>query len=153
MAFLLISLWGFLNLGLSLFSISKVKKNQESCQFIWFWAFPTGAFVYEDLFVFGLFHAGLAFYSVLSANNLLWLVGFLVFWIVRSAGETLYFFLQQFLVPRHHPHNIGAHFAIIRKYLGNISDQKCFILAQVGMQSVLTLSILSLIYVLRRSNF
>ncbi|MDP2930642.1 MAG: hypothetical protein Q8N56_03500 [bacterium] len=131
----------------------KIRQNKEKCDFIYWWGFIAGAFVWEDMLVLGLLHAGIAFMSLALNNNLVWLVGFLVFWIVRSAGETLYFFLQQFIVPPHHPHNIGGHFGPIRKLFGNISDQKCYIISQVSMQSILVICILCLIYILKNYSF
>ncbi|NCS86272.1 MAG: hypothetical protein AUJ41_02660 [Candidatus Pacebacteria bacterium CG1_02_43_31] len=146
---LLISTWGILNLSLAIISIYKIRKNTKKCDFIWWWTFFAGAFVWEDMFVFGILHSSLVLFSLLTQNNTYWLVGFLVFWIVRSAGETLYFFLEQFIVPKHHPHSISTHFVPLRKLFGNISDQKSFIIMQVLMQSILVTSIFSLILVLK----
>ncbi len=150
---LFILIWGIINLFLAGFSVSRIRRNREKVDFIYWWGFASGAFVYEDMLVFGLLHAGIALVSLLLKNNLVWLVGFLVFWIVRSAGETLYFFLQQFIVPLHHPHNIGGHFGPIRELFGNISDQKCYIICQVSMQSILVISILCLIYIFKNYSF
>lgn len=142
-------IWGLVNLFLAIYSILKIKRNKKGCDFIWWWAFPNGSFVWEDMLVFGLLHAGFAFLSLALGNEILWLVFFLIFWIVRSAGETLYFFLQQFIEPKHHPHNLDKHLGPIRKVFGNISQQKCFIMMQVLMQSILVVSIASLFYVLK----
>lgn len=149
MLLIFIAFWGISNAVLALLSISKIKKNLKQLDFIWWWALPTGAFVWEDIFVFGILHAGLAFISLIINNTDFWLISFLVFWIVRSAGETLYFFLEQFLVPQHHPHNISDHFGPLKKVFGNISDQKSFILMQVIMQSISVICIISLIFVLK----
>lgn len=148
-----ILIWGIANLFLSVFSVFKIRRNKEKCDFIYWWGFVAGAFVWEDMLVLGLLHAGIAFTSLALKNNLVWLVGFLVFWIVRSAGETLYFFLQQFIVPLHHPHNIGGYLGPIRKLFGNISDQKCYIISQVSMQSVLVICTLCLIHILKNYSF
>ncbi len=78
-----------------------------------------------------------------------WLLLFILFWIVRSAGETLYFFLQQFIQPKHHPHVLDEHFRFYRRIFGDISEQKCFILTQVVHQTILTLSLFALILLLR----
>ncbi len=144
-----IAIWGIIGATLAYISINKIKANKQECDFTWWWGFPIGAFVWEDMLVFGILHALLALISLLSSNTLIWVISFLVFWIVRSAGETLYFFLQQFIVPKHHPHDISAQLQMVRKLFGNISDQKCFILLQVTMQSLLVLSLLSLIYLLK----
>ena len=149
MSMSLIAIWGVLNLFLSVFSVQKIRRNKGKCNFIYLWGFVIGAFVWEDMLVLGILHAVIAFISVALNNSILWLVGFLAFWVVRSAGETLYFFLQQFVVPSHHPHNITAHFTVLRRLFGGISDQKCFIILQVSMQAVLTLSLFSLVYILK----
>lgn len=144
-----IIIWGILNVVLAVASINKIKKNTKECDFIWWWALPTGAFVWEDMLVFGLLHFIIVLSSVLLNNPQVWVIGFLVFWIVRSLGETLYFFLQQFIEPKHHPHEIHHHFKVLRRFLGDISDQKAFILIQIFMQSITVLSVLALIFVLR----
>jgi len=146
---LLISLWGITNLFLAIYSISKIKKSTKECNFIWWWALPTGAFVWEDMLVFGFLHFLISAISIYFDNSQIWLIGFLVFWIIRSLGETLYFFLQQFIEPKHHPHEIHNHFMALHRILGDISDQKAFILVQIFMQSITVLSTLALIYVLR----
>ena len=58
------------------------------------------------------------------------------FWMVRSAGEALYFFLQQFHRPEHEPHNIDLHFRPLRMILGDIATQKGYINMQVFWQVV-----------------
>ena len=145
----LIAIWGILNLVLAVASFYKIRQNPKQCDFIWWWTFLAGAFVWEDMFIFGILHSAIALFGVLTQNTTYWLIGFLVFWIVRSAGETLYFFLQQFIVPKHHPHNISSHFVLLKKFFGNISDQKSFIIMQITMQSILVISIFSLILVLK----
>jgi len=144
---------GVANLLLSVISLFKIRQDKEKCGFIYWWAFIAGAFVWEDMLVFGLLHASIAFISLILNNNLIWLVGFLVFWIVRSTGETLYQFLQQFILPSHYPHAISGYFGPIRKLFGDISDQKCYILLQVLMQSVSIICIFCLIYILRNYSF
>lgn len=140
--------WGILNFSLAIISIFKIRQNEKKLDFIWWWTFFAGAFVWEDMLIFGILHSGLAFFSLFTQNNSYWLLGFIIFWIVRSAGETLYFFLEQFIVPKHHPHEISSHFAPLRRLFGNISDQKAFIIMQVLMQSILIVSIFSLILLL-----
>ena len=148
-----ILIWGIASIFLAFVSIYKIKANKQRCDFTWWWAFPIGAFVWEDALIFGILHFLLALVSLLSKSNMLWVVAFLVFWIIRSAGETLYFFLQQFIVPVHHPHDISAQLTLIRRLFGDISDQKIFILLQVSMQSILVLSLLCLIILLKKVSF
>ena len=143
-----IALWGTFNLIMSLYSIKKIKGNPDKCDFIYGWGLPSGAFVWEDMFIYGLLHALIVLVSVLFGKTVIWIIGFLVFWIVRSLGETLYFFLEQFIVPKHHPHELNSHFKYIRLFFGNISEQKCFILLQICMQSITVIATSLLIFVL-----
>ena len=143
-----VTIWGLVTLALSVISVYKIKKNSAECDYIWWWAFPIGAFVWEDVLVFGLLHAVLAGLALYLRNPEIWLVFFLIFWLIRSAGETLYFFLQQFIQPKHHPHYIDSHFVVLRKVFGNISEQKCFIIMQVTMQTITVLSAIGLVLIL-----
>jgi hypothetical protein len=144
-----ILLWGAINLLLCVVAYFRVKRNPKNCDFIWWWAFPAGAFVWEDMLVYGFLHFLIVVASLLIGSTKTWLIGFIVFWIVRSAGETLYFFLQQFIVPKFPPHNIEHHLKVLHRFLGNIAEQKSFILLQITMQSILVISICCLILVLR----
>ncbi|MFA5894280.1 MAG: hypothetical protein WC851_00715 [Candidatus Shapirobacteria bacterium] len=76
------------------------------------------------------------------------LLFFLVFWLVRSIGETLYFFLEQFIEPKHYPHYIDEHFWLIRRIFGNISYQQCLIIMQVMFQVIAMSSIVGIIALL-----
>lgn len=55
-----------------------------------------GAFVWADLVVFGFFWALAATISLLFADWILFLLIVSLFWLVRSIGETIYWFNQQF---------------------------------------------------------
>ncbi|OGC68785.1 hypothetical protein A2415_05420 [candidate division WWE3 bacterium RIFOXYC1_FULL_39_7] len=142
---------GSVSLILSVYSIERIKRTPQECQFIIWWAFPLGAFVWEDLLVYGFLHAVLAFFPLFLGKPELWLTFFLIFWVVRSAGETLYQFLQQFILPKHHPHYIDPYLGPLRKIFGNISEQKCFILMQISMQSITVLSLIGL-YLIHTGN-
>jgi hypothetical protein len=145
----LILLWGLINTILAFISYKKIKSDEKNLSFILAWAFLSGAFVWEDMFVFGILHALGSLLAFVLGGPEYWILFYLLFWIVRSAGETLYFFLQQFIEPKHHPHYIEHHFGTMRKIFGNISAQKCFILVQITMQSIMIISLFSLILFLR----
>ena len=145
----LLLILGIVCVTLVIISFFKIRENKDECNFIYWWAVPLGAFVWEDLLVFGLLHAVLALLGYALGNPTFWLICFLIFWIIRSLGETLYFFLEQFIVPQHHPHMITNHFTALRKIFGNISDQKCFIIMQVTMQIITVTSVISLLLVLQ----
>jgi len=146
---LTIFFWGILNLTLSLLSFYKIKQNKKQCEFIYFWGSLFGAFVWEDLFIFALYNFLTVIAAFLLTDLRVILLTFIVFWVVRSAGETLYFFLQQFIEPKHHPHNISNHFNTLKKLFGNISEQKCMIIMQVCFQLITVTSLVALIYLLK----
>lgn len=145
-------LWGLENLVLTFISFKKIYTIPNKLHFIYPFVFLNGAFVWEDMFVFGIFHLLSVVIGVFAGDLRIFALLFLLFWSVRCSGEILYFFLQQFLMPKHHPHNISAHFGPLRKMFGNISDQKCFILMQVFLQTILTLVLCALFLVLIHWN-
>lgn len=57
---------------------------------------PLGIFVWADGVVFGLFWTLSSLVSLLLGDWILFLLIFSVFWLVRSVGETIYYFNQQF---------------------------------------------------------
>lgn len=66
----------------------------------------SGAFVWADLVVFGTFWTIVAFASLLLKDWLLFLLFVSVFWLIRSTGEWIYWFLQQFSnINRNPPEN------------------------------------------------
>lgn len=60
------------------------------------WLMPFGIFVWGDAFIFGIFWTGVAIASILLQDWVLFLLIFSLFWLVRSVGETIYWFNQQF---------------------------------------------------------
>ena len=58
--------------------------------------FPLGAFAWGDAVVFGLFWLVTCFITLFMGDWLLFLFTVSVFWFVRSIGETMYWFHQQF---------------------------------------------------------
>lgn len=68
-----------------------------------------GMFVWGDVLVLSIFWMVVAVISLLLKDWLLFLLLFTVFWLVRSFGETLYWFLQQFAtVKRDKPENLAG---------------------------------------------
>lgn len=133
---------------LIVFSFFRIRKGKLLAEFIYSLGFPMGSFVWEDLLVFSIYGLIGSVTATVLDHWKYGLLFFLVFWIVRSAGETLYFFLEQFLEPKHFPHFIDDHFGILRRMFGNISYQQCLIIMQVFMQSITMLSVVGLIILL-----
>ncbi len=62
-----------------------------------------GGFVWGDAIVFGTFWLIASILSFCLQNWFLFELIFLCFWLIRSAGETLYWFLQQFSIAKREP--------------------------------------------------
>jgi hypothetical protein len=92
-AFLLI----FVLINLAIFARGfyecKYKKNAYGPTYL---LLPLGIFVWGDAIVFGLFWVGIALACYFLHDWILFLLIFSLFWVVRSVGETIYYFNQQF---------------------------------------------------------
>lgn len=146
---LFLTLFALIHITFFIISFRNIRNSDEHVGFIYSWAFVFGAFVWEDLLIFSLFNFLVALYVLLVQDIRQGLVMFTVFWMVRSAGETLYFFMQQFTQPLHYPHDIHWHFNVMKKVFGDISNQKCFIMLQVTFQIIMVLAISILILLLK----
>lgn len=134
--------------ALSIFSLYTIRRLNGEIKFTYLWGFLIGGFVWEDVFVFSLYFGFVSLMAYLVASVKLALLFFLVFWLVRSAGETLYFFLQQFIRPQHFPHDVDSHFTFLRRIFGKLSSQQCFIIMQVFLQSIMMASIVGILVLL-----
>lgn len=130
---------GFALFQLFLFhhSYKRVFHSKNKITFIYSWGFIFGAFVWEDLLIFSLFHLAASLITLLSHDLRIGALFICVFWVIRASGETLYFFLQQFIVRKVYPHRISRKMIALKRLLGGISDQKCFIIMQVFQQTII----------------
>lgn len=64
-----------------------------------------GAFVWADLVVFGIFWTLVSLLTLLFNNWYLFLLFLSLFWLIRSIGETTYWFNQQFSTINKNPIN------------------------------------------------
>ena len=134
---IIIIIWGIISFALFVkgFKESKDKKNAYGLTPF----FPFGAFVWGDAVVFGFFWTAV-FVVVLILNDwTLFLLIISVFWVVRSIGETIYWFNQQFSKINRNPPEKNWMF----KYFHN--DSVWFI-HQIGWQCVTVISIIFSIY-------
>jgi hypothetical protein len=113
-----------------------VRGSGDKTGFIYHWGIMMGAFVWVDLLVFSLAFLLGTIITILAHDLRVGLLLLAAFWLVRSSGEVLYFFLQQFHQPTRAPHEISAHFGALRAVFGDISLQKCFIIMQIFWQVV-----------------
>lgn len=144
-------IYGFLLIFtlLTVFTFFKIRKGKQIAEHIYHLGFILGSFVWEDLFLLSIYFSILSGVTIYFQQIKLFLLGFVIFWLVRSLGETIYWFLQQFIVPQHHPLNVDLHFNIVRKIFGNISTQQCMVLFQVLLQIITMFSIIALIFILK----
>ena len=133
---------------LTAFSFVRIRRGKKIAEFIYGLGFPIGAFVWEDMFVFSVYGLAASVATVWLGQWKYGLLFFLVFWMVRSAGETLYFFLEQFIEPKHYPHYVDEHFGLVRWLFGNISYQQCLIIMQVTFQIIMMITIVGIITLL-----
>ena len=141
-------LWVLLSLlffSLIILSCLKIRHLRGNIKFIYHWGFLFGVFVWEDLLVISIYCLIGSLSALIFQQNRIGLLFFVVFWIVRSAGEALYFFLQQFIQPKHDPHFIDEHFKFLRKVFGKLAYQQCLIIMQVFFQIILMVGIICLI--------
>lgn len=102
---------------------------------------PYGGFVFADYLVFGAFWAITSAVLFIVNDFLLFLLTFSVFWLVRSIGEALYWFLQQFSTLAHK--NPPERF-LIHKYIKE-ADAIWFI-NQINWQCMTVIFTISTIY-------
>lgn len=64
---------------------------------------PLGAFVWADAIIFGIFFFFASVVSLILQDVVLFLLIYSVFWVVRSVGEHIYWFLEQFSEKHRNP--------------------------------------------------
>lgn len=126
------------NLGLSVkaYYECKHKKNAFGLTMP---LYPLGMYVWGDALIFGMFWALAAIASVILQDFLLFLLIVSVFYLVRSIGETIYWFNQQFsTIIRMRPEDYPTH-----KIFHN--DSVWFIF-QIANQCVTVVTIITTVY-------
>jgi hypothetical protein len=74
-------------------------RSMSETQIFW----PYGGFVWADMVIFGAFWTLTGIISLLLSDWILFLFIISLFWLVRSIGETIYWFLQQFSTIKRNP--------------------------------------------------
>ncbi len=98
-----------------------------------------GAFVWVDAVTFGAFFALSALISLVFQDFILFCLIYSVFWVVRSVGESIYWFLEQFANPhRNKPETLKGH----KMFPG----ESIYINYQIFWQCVGVVSIIASVY-------
>jgi len=105
-----------------------------------------GSFIWGDLFIFALLWLGFSLILLKLKKIEYLLLALCSFWFVRSTGEALYWFIQQFNPavqpwPQYHPR-----FWIFK----DLSNKEFWVLGQIGWQSVAVLSLFGIIIIVLR---
>ena len=98
-----------------------------------------GAFVWGDVVIFGIFWFLISLVILFLKNWVLFLVILSLFWVVRSLGETIFWFNQQFSNKILCPPEKLCFYKIFR-------NNSVWFIYQIIWQCVMVISLLSLIY-------
>ncbi len=98
-----------------------------------------GIFVWGDAVVVGLFWLIICLTILLVQDWYLFLLILSIFWVVRSAGEVIYWLLEQFTMQhRNPPHTL--------KFYKFFNNDSIYFVYQLFWQCVLTISIVASLY-------
>lgn len=106
----------------------------------WYWIY--GIFVWGDAIPLGIFWTMVSTLCLLLQNTHVFLITTAVFWMVRSWGEGVYWFLQQFATNKKDP----PHTLLGRSIF---PGESIWFAYQVFWQIILVISTVSLLYLLR----
>lgn len=103
------------------------------------WLTPLGMFVWGDVLVLALFWLAAAIVSLVLSNWWLFLLLVSVFWLVRSSGETLYWFLQQFATKKRDAPESLVGYSLVK-------NESIWFIYQVMWQCLTVFSLVATIY-------
>ena len=140
---LFVSIFFFL---LSIFEIAKGNITGFEPVIYGFGALLFGAFNWADVLIFSLLWIIISFILMKLKNKDYFSLMFYSFWLIRSTGEMIYSFLQQFH-PETRPWLMYAPRAIMRNsFLGHFILVRYWVVEQVFFQSIAILSLFGLLY-------
>lgn len=118
---------------------TKIKNNPYGLS-IWFNLISS--YVWADAVVFGLFFFFTAVVTLILQDFVLFLLVFSVFWTVRSVGESIYWFLEQFAPNHRNP----EHTLWLSKWFPRNSS---WIANQIINQCITVIGVISTVYLFR----
>lgn len=132
--------------GFLIFNLFLFWKSYQECQRgRSFWLtrplFLLGMFVWGDAVVLSLFWSAVAVASLLFQDWRVFLVLVSVFWLVRSIGETIYWFLQQFATTKRDPAKNLAGYHLVK-------NEAIWFMYQLFWQCMTVVSLISTVYLL-----
>lgn len=118
---------------------TKIKNNPYGLS-IWF--NPISSYVWADAVVFGLFFFFTSILCIIIQDFILFFLIYSVFWTVRSVGESIYWFLEQFAPNHRNP----EHTLWTTKWFPRNSS---WIANQIINQCITVIGIISTVYLFR----
>ncbi len=134
--------FGIFNLIASVMGLyqSKVKKNHLK---ITYFLLPLGIFVWADAVIFGIFWFAVSLTSLFLNDWIIFLLFFSVFWLVRSFGETIYYFNQQFSQIRRQPGKNLPGYSLFN------DEYTIWFVYQIICQSITVISLVTSVYLFK----
>ena len=139
-----IAVFGLINFLISIKGVIQCSKKGNSYGITW-GLFPLGIFVWGDAVIFGIFWSIASFACLVLRDWLLFLLIFSVFWLVRSIGETIYWFNQQFSnTQRYPPEQLFGH----KIFKGKVIEEHdaIWFINQIVMQCITVATVITTIY-------
>ena len=131
---LVFSIYSFMGIILGYLECRKKNAFNESNWFI-----PLGAWVWGDVFVFGVFWSLVSAFILIRQDWILILLITSVFWTIRSLGEVSYWIHQQFsVIERNPPKNL--------RFYSLFKNDSIWFVYQIVWQCVAVISIIFVLY-------
>lgn len=122
-----------------LFFVSKRKCHKGYSFHLTRWLSLLGMFVWGDVLILSLFWILIGAISLFLQDWLLFLVFFSAFWLIRSLGETLYWFLQQFASKKRDSPDSLMGYSFVK-------NESIWFIYQVFWQCITVISLVSTVY-------
>lgn len=106
-----------------------------------YWLYPWGVFVWADAIVLSPFFVGVGVVALLANSYHLFMLLFCSYWLIRSLGETIYWFNQQFSTIIRVP---GRMLPMYKRLVHD--EYSCWFLVQIFMQCISVVSLIGTIY-------
>lgn len=136
--FLLVVLWGMYACSAFIRGLRQVKSKNNPYGLCAEFNL-LGAFVWADAVIFGAFFTGVSIAILIVQDFILFLLSISLFWTIRSVGEQMYWFMEQFAVNHRNP----EHTLWFSKYFKRNSS---WIAMQIYWQCISVISIISTVY-------
>lgn len=134
----ILALWALYNLFSFLLGYRQCKFRKNAYGLTPFFYF-NGSFVWGDAVVFGVFWLLVSIGIALIKDWVLFLLIVSLFWVVRSLGETMYWFNEQFAPNHRNPHHALPRFGIFH-------DDAIWFIYQVTAQCITVISLIFSLY-------